>query len=78
MALVFLISLPTISYYEAGTMLTPAHGHAAMVGLVMVVLLSLFPGGLLQLWDVAFIVFGAAPLVIASTKAYLGICQQRA
>ena len=145
----FLINLPIISYYEVGTMLTPAHGHAAMmgvfgmlaialmvfvlrqtssdahwpsiekyircafwgtnVGLLMMVLLSLFPGGLLQVWDVlengywharslefigsershfiewmrmpgdvVFIVFGAAPLVIASTKAYLGICQQRA
>jgi nitric oxide reductase subunit B len=28
----FLINLPIVSYYEAGTMLTPNHGHAAMMG----------------------------------------------
>ena len=88
----FLINLPIVSYYEVGTLLTPAHGHAAMmgvfgmlgialmvfvlrqtsndanwlgiekyircafwgtnVGLALMVLLSLFPGGLLQVWDV--------------------------
>ncbi len=72
------------------------------VGLAMMVVFSLFPGGLLQLWDVlqngywharsldyvgsershliewlrlpgdlVFIVFGAAPLVIATMKCYL-------
>lgn len=88
----FLINLPIVSYYEVGTLLTPNHGHAAMmgvfgmlaialmvfvlrqtsrdedwpsiekyvrcafwgtnVGLGMMVVMSLFPGGLLQLWDV--------------------------
>ena len=88
----FLINLPIVSYYEVGTLLTPNHGHAAMmgvfgmlaialmvfvlrqtssdaqwpgiekyircafwgtnVGLAMMVALSLFPGGLLQVWDV--------------------------
>ncbi|MEO6278365.1 cbb3-type cytochrome c oxidase subunit I [Roseateles sp.] len=88
----FLINLPIVSYYEVGTLLTPNHGHAAMmgvfgmlaialmvfvlrqtssearwpgiekyircafwgtnVGLAMMVLMSLFPGGLLQVWDV--------------------------
>lgn len=88
----FLINLPIISYYEVGTMLTPNHGHAALmgvfgmlaialmvfvlrqtsddeawtdiekyikvafwgtnVGLAMMVAMSLFPGGVLQLWDV--------------------------
>ena len=28
----FLINLPIISYFEVGTMLTPNHGHAAMMG----------------------------------------------
>lgn len=28
----FLINLPIVSYYEVGTMLTPNHGHAAMMG----------------------------------------------
>ena len=28
----FLINLPVISYYEAGTNLTPNHGHAALMG----------------------------------------------
>ncbi|MEO8062882.1 MAG: cbb3-type cytochrome c oxidase subunit I [Pseudomonadota bacterium] len=88
----FLINLPIVSYYEVGTLLTPNHGHAAMmgvfgmlaialmvfvlrqtssdarwpgieryircafwgtnVGLAMMVGMSLFPGGLLQVWDV--------------------------
>ena len=88
----FLINLPIVSYYEVGTILTPNHGHAAMmgvfgmlavglmvfvlrqttskerwrgiepyikvsfwglnIGLAMMVALSLFPGGVLQVWDV--------------------------
>ena len=88
----FLLNLPIVSYYEVGTMLTPAHGHAALmgvfgmlgialmvfvvrqcsedavwagvekyvkvafwgtnIGLAMMVGLSLFPGGVLQVWDV--------------------------
>ena len=88
----FLINLPIVSYYEIGTLLTPAHGHAALMGvfgmlgialmvfvlrqtstdvnwpgiekyikvaffginggLAMMVAFSLFPGGVLQVWDV--------------------------
>lgn len=88
----FLINLPIVSYYEVGTLLTPNHGHAALmgvfgmlaialmvfvlrqssddaswagieryirvafwgtnVGLAMMVGMSLFPGGVLQVWDV--------------------------
>lgn len=88
----FLINLPIISYYEVGTLLTPNHGHTALmgvfgmlaiallvfvlrqtcdeegwsgiekyvrtafwginIGLAMMVVLSLFPGGVLQLRDV--------------------------
>ncbi|MDO8788184.1 MAG: cbb3-type cytochrome c oxidase subunit I [Sulfuritalea sp.] len=88
----FLINLPIVSYYEVGTMLTPTHGHAALmgvfgmlaialmvfvlrqcsddtawigiekyvkvafwgsnIGLALMVTLSLFPGGALQVWDV--------------------------
>ncbi len=88
----FLVNLPIVSYYEVGTMLTPNHAHAALmgvfgmlaialmvfvlrqtsddeawsgiekyvkvafwgtnIGLAMMVALSLFPGGVLQLWDV--------------------------
>jgi nitric oxide reductase subunit B len=88
----FLINLPIISYYEVGTLLTPNHGHAALmgvfgmlgialmvfvlrqtsddarwpgiekyikvaffgtnIGLAMMVTMSLFPGGVLQVWDV--------------------------
>lgn len=88
----FLINLPIVSYFEVGTQLTPAHGHAAMMGvfgmlaialmvfvlrqtaadedwpsiekyikvtfwgsnagLLMMVLMSLFPSGVLQMWDV--------------------------
>ena len=88
----FLINLPIVSYFEVGTMLTPNHGHAAMmgvfgmlgvalmvfvfrqvvadvdwariekyvrisfwglnIGLALMVVASLFPGGVLQLLDV--------------------------
>jgi nitric oxide reductase subunit B len=88
----FLINLPIVSYFEVGTLLTPNHGHAAMmgvfgmlavaltvfalrqvlteerwtsveplvrlsfwglnVGLALMVVLNLFPGGVLQLLDV--------------------------
>jgi nitric oxide reductase subunit B len=88
----FLINMPIVSYYEVGTMLTPNHGHAALmgvfgmlglalltfalrqvlkdrqwagiekyvrvgfwglnVGLLLMVLITLFPGGILQLTDV--------------------------
>lgn len=88
----FLINTPIVSYYEVGTILTPNHGHAAMmgvfgmlgaglmtfvlretvpedawprlsrlvrvafwglnIGLAMMVLFSLFPGGIMQVHDV--------------------------
>ncbi len=88
----FLINLPIVSYYEAGTMLTPNHGHAAFMGafgmlamallvlalrhvltdeewkgpekyirvsfwglntgLALMIVLNLFPGGVMQLRDV--------------------------
>ncbi|MCL4557785.1 MAG: nitric-oxide reductase large subunit [Deltaproteobacteria bacterium] len=88
----FLINLPIVSYFEAGTMLTPNHAHAAMmgvfgmlamglmffvfrevltdkqwegiekyvkfsfwglnIGLTLMVVTNLFPGGVLQLLDV--------------------------
>ncbi len=88
----FLVNLPIVSYYEAGTQLTPNHGHAALmgvfgmlaialmvfvlrqtsddlhwagiekyvkvafwgtnIGLAMMVTMSLFPSGVLQVWDV--------------------------
>jgi nitric oxide reductase subunit B len=88
----FLINLPIVSYFEVGTILTPNHGHAAMmgvfgmlaisftifamrqvvsdgewprvesyvrlsfwglnIGLALMVILNLFPGGVMQLWDV--------------------------
>jgi nitric oxide reductase subunit B len=88
----FLINLPIVSYYEAGTILTPNHGHSALmgvfgmlalamlvfvlrqttddvrwagmekyvkvgfwgtnIGLLMMVAMNLFPGGVLQVWDV--------------------------
>ncbi|HSP06733.1 MAG TPA: cbb3-type cytochrome c oxidase subunit I, partial [Acidobacteriota bacterium] len=88
----FLINLPIVSYFEVGTILTPNHGHAAMmgvfgmlaialmifvfrqvnsddtwerieryirisfwglnIGLAMMVVTNLFPGGVLQMSDV--------------------------
>jgi nitric oxide reductase subunit B len=143
----FLINLPIVSYYEVGTILTPNHGHAALmgvfgmlgialmvfvlrqslndanwariekyiricffgtnIGLAMMVTMSLFPGGILQVWDViqngywharglefttgrlartlewlrmpgdmVFIVFGAAPLVVAGIKGWMLLRKQ--
>jgi nitric oxide reductase subunit B len=88
----FLINLPIVSYFEVGTILTPNHGHAALmgafgmeamaltvmalrqvlpdekwarpekyirvsfwglnIGLALMVVGSLFPGGVLQFYDV--------------------------
>ena len=88
----FLINLPVVSYFEVGTILTPNHGHAAMmgvfgmlgigllvfalrqvssdqawsrvekyicisfwglnIGLALMVVTNLFPGGVIQLRDV--------------------------
>jgi len=88
----FLINMPIISYFEVGTMLTPNHGHTALmgvfgmlslalmvfalrqvlvdsrwkriekfikvafwglnIGLLLMSLVSLFPGGIMQLVDV--------------------------
>lgn len=88
----FLINLPIVSYFEVDTILTPNHGHTAMMGvfgmlavalmvfalrqvlgdpewarvekfirlsfwglnlgLGLMVVTNLFPGGVLQLWDV--------------------------
>ena len=88
----FLINLPIVSYFEVGTLLTPNHGHAAMmgvfgmlamalmvlavrqvandarwaslekyikvsfwglnIGLALMLLTNLFPGGVLQMLDV--------------------------
>ncbi|HUH66773.1 MAG TPA: cbb3-type cytochrome c oxidase subunit I [Syntrophales bacterium] len=88
----FLINMPIVSYFEVGTILTPNHGHSALmgvfgmfavafmvfamrqvlpeerwtsiekfvrisfwglnIGLALMVILNLFPGGVLQLWDV--------------------------
>ena len=88
----FLINLPVMSYFEVGTMLTPNHGHAALMGvfgmegvalmvmafrqvltdsqwgiieryvrlsfwglntgLMLMVVCNLFPGGVMQFYDV--------------------------
>ncbi len=88
----FFINLPIVSYYEVGTLVTPTHAHAALmgvfgmlaialmvfvlrqtssdaqwpgiekyircafwgtnIGLAMMIVMSLLPGGLLQMWDV--------------------------
>lgn len=44
----FLINLPTVSYYEVGTMLTPNHGQAALMGVfgMLAIALMVFKGGL--------------------------------
>lgn len=42
----FLINLPIVSYYEAGTMLTPNHGHAAFMGVFGMLAMALVVLGL--------------------------------
>lgn len=44
----FLINLPIVSYFEVGTMLTPNHGHAAMMGVFGMLAVALTVFGLRQ------------------------------
>lgn len=115
----FLINLPIVSYYEAGTNLTPNHGHAALmgvfgmlalaflvfvlrqvstddhwqriekyvrisywglnIGLVGMVILQLFPSGVLQFldvinngyWHARSMAFSGQPLITALAWARL-------
>lgn len=56
----FLINMPAVSYFEAGTVLTLNHGHAALLGAF----------GMLAM---ALMVLGVVPMVIASGLTYLKI-----
>ncbi|RYE51829.1 MAG: nitric-oxide reductase large subunit, partial [Hyphomicrobiales bacterium] len=49
----FMINLPIVSYYEVGTILTPNHGHAAMMGVFGMLALALMVFVLRQTTDVA-------------------------
>jgi len=44
----FLINLPIVSYYEVGTILTPNHGHAAMMGVFGMLAMALMVFALRQ------------------------------
>jgi nitric oxide reductase subunit B len=44
----FLINLPIVSYFEVGTMLTPNHGHAAMMGVFGMLAMALLVFALRQ------------------------------
>jgi nitric oxide reductase subunit B len=44
----FLINMPIVSYYEVGTMLTPNHGHAALMGVFGMLGLALLTFALRQ------------------------------
>ncbi|HXG50188.1 MAG TPA: nitric-oxide reductase large subunit [candidate division Zixibacteria bacterium] len=44
----FLINLPIVSYFEVGTMLTPNHGHAAMMGVFGMLAIALLTFALRQ------------------------------
>ena len=44
----FLINLPVVSYFEVGTMLTPNHGHAAMMGVFGMLAMALLVFALRQ------------------------------
>ena len=44
----FLINLPVVSYFEVGTILTPNHGHAAMMGVFGMLALALLVFALRQ------------------------------
>ncbi len=45
----FLINLPIVSYFEVGTMLTPNHGHAAMMGVFGMLAMALLVFALRQI-----------------------------
>lgn len=45
----FLINLPIVSYFEVGTMLTPNHGHAAMMGVFGMLAIALLVFALREL-----------------------------
>ncbi|MGH8283816.1 MAG: cbb3-type cytochrome c oxidase subunit I, partial [Gammaproteobacteria bacterium] len=47
----FLINLPIVSYYETGTMLTPNHAHAALMGVFGMLALALMAFVLRQTTD---------------------------
>ena len=52
----FLINLPIVSYFQAGTLLTPNHGHAAMMGVFGMLAMALTVFALrqaapAQLWE---------------------------
>lgn len=47
----FLINMPIVSYYEVGTMLTPNHGHAALMGVFGMLGLALLTFALRQVLD---------------------------
>lgn len=47
----FLINLPIISYYEIGTILTPNHAHAAMMGVFGMLVIALMVFVLRQTTD---------------------------
>ncbi len=49
----FLINLPIVSYYEVGTILTPNHGHAAMMGVFGMLALAMMVFVLRQTADEA-------------------------
>ena len=44
----FLINMPIVSYYEVGTMLTPNHGHAALMGVFGMLSMALLTFALRQ------------------------------
>jgi nitric oxide reductase subunit B len=47
----FLINLPIVSYFEVGTMLTPNHGHAALMGVFGMLAIALMVFALRQVLD---------------------------
>ncbi len=47
----FLINLPVVSYFEVGTILTPNHGHAAMMGVFGMLAIALTVFALRQVTD---------------------------
>src|ERR1039458_2731250 len=47
----FLINLPIVSYYEVGTILTPNHGHAALMGVFGMLALAMMVFVLRQTTD---------------------------
>ena len=80
----FLINLPVVSYFEVGTLLTPNHGHAAMMGVfgmlaVALIVLAIRRAGGEMLFNppAEAVIHGGDYLVVMGDQENLHVLEQR-